>query len=71
MSMHFFDTFIPLSLEDFDANVFPLGLIFLMILAMGLLLLLILLIRAYANFLLLDLMLLKGLNVNLLLRSHC
>jgi hypothetical protein len=23
MSMHFFDNFIPLNLEDFDANVFP------------------------------------------------
>jgi len=45
---------------------------FLMILATGLLLLLIILIRAVVNFFLMDLMLLSGLNVNLLLRiSHC
>ncbi len=51
---------------------FLLRLIFLMILATGLLLLLTLLIRAVVNFFLMDLMLLRGLNVNLLLRiSHC
>jgi hypothetical protein len=45
-------------------------LFFFMILAMGLLLLLILLIRVVVNFLLLDLMLLRGLNVNILYTHH-
>jgi len=51
---------------------FLLHLIFFMILATWLLLLLILLIKVVVNFFLMDLMLLRGLNVNLLLRiSHC
>jgi hypothetical protein len=61
MSMHFFDPFIPLSLEDFDAKVSPSTFNFL-ILAMGLLLFLNLLIIVAENLLLLDPMLLKGSN---------
>ncbi len=70
--VHIFDLFIPLSLKDFDANVSPFTFDFFMILAMGLLLLLTLLINVvFMNLLPLDLMLLKGINVNLLLKNHC